>query len=152
LSQKTAQHKCSRNNPLLVIKEKILNVYFVVCTNLLCSPSLWFLFVKIFYCCAGGTLLHFQKFLQYIKHVILNSLTLSFSISLSPDSWNSFNRSHFSIYIQVYTLFLVYSCSYKLSLQLPPLHCYHPCPWQDLYHPSVLWFDFNRLKNSIFIL
>jgi hypothetical protein len=38
-------------------------------------------------------------------------------LSLSH-SWNSFNRSHFSIYIHVYTVFAPYSQSYTLSL--PP--------------------------------
>jgi hypothetical protein len=33
----------------------------------------------------------------------------------SPDSWNSFNRYHFCIYMHVYTFFAPYSLSYPLS-------------------------------------
>jgi hypothetical protein len=51
----------------------------------------------------------------------LNLPPPSFFIPSSPHSWNSFSRSHFSIYIQVYTVFALYSPSHTLSLSLPPL-------------------------------
>jgi hypothetical protein len=49
-----------------------------------------------------------------------------------PHSWNSFNRSHFSIYIHVYTIFPPYLPIYTLFLisssshwyQLPDLFCF----------------------------
>jgi hypothetical protein len=50
--------------------------------------------------------------------------TLS-SILLSPHSWNSFRRSHFSIYISVYTVFALYSPSYTFSPLPFPSHWYH---------------------------
>jgi hypothetical protein len=44
---------------------------------------------------------------------------------LSPDSWNSFHRYRFCIYIRVYTLFAPYSSSF-------------PYPQQNLFSPPVL--------------
>jgi hypothetical protein len=51
-----------------------------------------------------------------------NSSPPSFPFNFhSPHSWNSFNRSHFSIYIHVYTVFFVlYSPSYILFPHAPP--------------------------------
>jgi hypothetical protein len=40
--------------------------------------------------------------------------------SPSPYSWNSFSRSHFSIYRHEYTIFPLFSPSYTLSLCPPP--------------------------------
>jgi hypothetical protein len=52
----------------------------------------------------------------------LNSppLPFFFIFSPSPHSWNSFNRSHFSIYIHVNTIFVPYSLSYTPSPLPPP--------------------------------
>jgi hypothetical protein len=41
-----------------------------------------------------------------------------------PRSWNSFNSSHFSMYIHVYKIFPPYSHSNTLSLYLPSSHWY----------------------------
>jgi hypothetical protein len=50
----------------------------------------------------------------------LNSPSLSLSFILpSPDSWNSFKRYHFYIYIHEYTLFALYSSSYPFLCHLP---------------------------------
>jgi hypothetical protein len=45
---------------------------------------------------------------------------LSFSFILLPCSWNSFNRSHFSIFRHDYKISPPYSPSHTLSLYLPP--------------------------------
>jgi hypothetical protein len=45
----------------------------------------------------------------------------SFSFMLSPSFWNNFNRSHFSIFIHVYTKLAPYSLSYTLSPHPLPL-------------------------------
>jgi hypothetical protein len=56
-----------------------------------------------------------------------------------PHSWNSFNRSHFSIYTHVYTVFAPRSPSYTLSPPSTPSHWYQS-PRQDLFCPPVLCF------------
>jgi hypothetical protein len=70
----------------------------------------------------------------------LNSPSPSFSFISPPHSWNIFNRSHCSIYIQVYTVFTPYSPSYILS----------PHPTGNNLLPScspILW----QKKNDIFV-
>jgi hypothetical protein len=65
-----------------------------------------FIFIYLlFYCCAACTLWDLQKFLQYVKYLIVEFTPPSFSFIPFPHSWNSFNRSYFSIYIHVYTIF-----------------------------------------------
>jgi hypothetical protein len=44
-----------------------------------------------------------------------------------PHSWNSFNKSHFSIYIHVYTVFAPHSPSFTLFPHPPPSHWYQHC-------------------------
>jgi hypothetical protein len=50
-----------------------------------------------------------------IYHTGIHSLHHS-PLSLSPHSWSSFNRYHFSIYIHVYTEFALFSHLYALFL------------------------------------
>jgi hypothetical protein len=88
----------------------------------------------------------------YISNIIyLNSPPPPFSfILLSPHSWNSFNRYHFSIYIHVYTVFAVYSPSFTISPPLLPFHLDNPLlpPYFPPQAPSVLpsfFFFFSAL-------
>jgi hypothetical protein len=69
----------------------------------------------------------------------LNSPLHCFFHSCSPDSWNSFNRHHFCIYIHVYTLFVLYSSSYHFPHHLPTLTGAKPIlAGQNLFSPPVL--------------
>jgi hypothetical protein len=54
-------------------------------------------------------------------------------------SLNSFNMSHFSIFIHVYIIFLQYSASFTLSLYPLSSHWYQP-PKQDLFYLPVPHF------------
>jgi hypothetical protein len=80
----------------------------------------------------------------------LNSLprpTLLCFIPSPPDSWNSFNRYHFCIYLHVYTSFALY------SPPTPFLCCLLP----NLFHPTILWFwrrknIKDKKRNMVFLL
>jgi hypothetical protein len=69
-------------------------------------------------------LLFWEHILTFIKvftiyHSWIHPLHDS-SLSRSPHSWNSFNRSHFPICTCKYIIFKPYSFSYTLSLYTPP--------------------------------
>jgi hypothetical protein len=67
-------------------------------------------------------------------------------LSLSPHSWNSFRRFHFSIYMDVYTIFPPYSHSHAFSPHYPNSHWYQPSR-QDLFCPPVLWFCKRKKRH-----
>jgi hypothetical protein len=104
------------------------------------EPHIFFQIIFNFFVVLGGdTLCHLQKFLQYIKYIILE-LT-----SPLHHSWNSFNSYHFlHLHTSVcYTVFALYSPP-------PPSHWYQPHPRQNLFCPPVLLFC-KRKKNDIFV-
>jgi hypothetical protein len=78
----------------------------------------FFLYLLSYCYCTKGTLWHLQS--SYICHSWIHLLHHS-PLSPLPHSCNSFIRSHFSIFIPVYTVFAPYSPSYTLSLY--PLPC-----------------------------
>jgi hypothetical protein len=72
----------------------------------------------------------------------LNSPPPPFSLS-SLHSWNSFNRSHFSIYIHVYRILLPHAPFYTLSLY-PPSSYWYQSPRQDLFCLPALCFCWKK--------
>jgi hypothetical protein len=64
-----------------------------------------------------------------------------FFILSSPNSWNSFTRYHFSIYIHVYTVFVTHSPSHTLSPHLSP-PTGNNIPRKDLFQLPVLSYFF----------
>jgi hypothetical protein len=67
---------------------------------------------------------------------------------LSPHLRNNFKRYLFSVYINRYIVFALYSPSYTLYPP-PPSHWYHLLPRQDLFLPPVLQFC-KRKEKEIF--
>jgi hypothetical protein len=85
--------------------------------------------------------------------VLINYIILEFTPSTaplylsSPDSWNSFNRYRFYIYMHVYTFFAPHSFSYPLSPPLPPLHWWQPSSLGRTCS-TVLFSDFAEEKKK----
>jgi hypothetical protein len=76
-------------------------------------------YILLYYCCTGGTLWHLQKFLQYIIVEFTPSIILLYCPL--PYSWNSFKRSHFSIYIYEYIFFTTVSLLHPFLVSSPIL-------------------------------
>jgi hypothetical protein len=88
--------------------------WFVSQLQILFFYDLLFYFIFNFcYCGSGGTLWHLQIF-------FLQLIIVEFTPPPSPHSWNSFNRSQFSIYIYVYRIFPPYSPSYPVCFAWHP--------------------------------
>jgi hypothetical protein len=107
---------------------------------------IYYLFIYFYYC-VGGTLWHFKLFFNISYLNSLPSFILPYQPSPSP---GSFNRSHFSIYIHVCTVFVPYSPSFTISSISTPLHCYHP-PRLDLICHLVLQFCKRKKMTFLFI-
>jgi hypothetical protein len=71
-------------------------------------------------------------------------------LSPSPHSWSSFNRSHFSIYIQEYTVFAPYAPSHTLSSHPPPSHWYQP-PGRTCTALQFIDFVKEKEKKKTFV-
>jgi hypothetical protein len=65
----------------------------------------------------------------------------------SPDSWKSFNRYHFCIYIHMCTLFVSCSSSYPLTSHLhPPTGANPPPPgWELLFFELPIYSGYQSL-------
>jgi hypothetical protein len=100
-----------------------------------------------YYSCARGTLWHLQN--SYNKS-LLNSLPPVFSfISSSLHSWDTFNRSHFSICTHVYIILPPYSPSYTPSPHPSHSHWYQ-APRKDLFCFPFLWFTKKKSHFCLF--
>jgi hypothetical protein len=65
-----------------------------------------------------------------------------------PHSWNSFDRSHFSIFIHEHIIFPLYSPSYTFCLQPPPTPCTRAYP-----HAGTVLHSYSLfLKKRYFCL
>jgi hypothetical protein len=84
--------------------------------------------------------------LQYIGVEFTPSIFLLYA--LSPHSWNSFNRSHFSVYIRMYTILAQYSPFYLFSPHPPHPTSTNP-PRQDLFCPPVLHFFLSDIFDCL---
>jgi hypothetical protein len=90
-----------------------------------------------YYYCIEDYIVTFTKVLT-IYHSLIHSLHQSPLSSLSPHSWNIFNRSHFSIFIHENTIFPPYSPPFPFPYKLPiPLVLF---PGQDLFYLPALCF------------
>jgi hypothetical protein len=69
----------------------------------------------------------------------------------SPDSWNSFNRYHFCIHINVYTLFALYLPSYPLPLLPPSVTGANPLSCSALMFSNFVKKNKEK-KNKTFLL
>jgi hypothetical protein len=102
-------------------------------------------FINLFLlCCTRGILGHLQKFLQNTMVEFTTSFILLY-LSF-PHSWSSFNRFHFSIYINEFIIFSPYSP----SLYPPSSTCTYPPDWTCF---AFLFSVFvKKEKNDIFCL
>jgi hypothetical protein len=85
---------------------------------LLLFCNLFFPFFLLLLCC--GYIVAFTKALRIYQmyHIWIHPLHHS-PLSLLPPFLDSFNKTHFSIYIHVYTIFVLYLPSYRLSPHSP---------------------------------
>jgi hypothetical protein len=123
--------------------------------NLIQSPFLFsILFIFIIIAVLGGDHCSSYKDSNSVSNTsYLNSPFTALFHTPFPNSWNSFSRYHFCIYIHVYILFSPYSSSY-------PFPCHLPCSTPPTKHPqppsslplgrtcsSSLFSDFCRRKS-----
>jgi hypothetical protein len=123
LDQKVVQKKLPLEFHLKVISEivglRVCSCFFFFLKNL--SLYIYFSFLLLFWVRVNCGIYKCSYNISNIS--CLNSLPPPFSfIASCPHSWNSFNRSHFSIYIHMYTEFVLYSPSHTLFTSSPPSH------------------------------
>jgi hypothetical protein len=109
----------------------------------------WIYFLLL---CLVGVLCGIHKSSYNISNVsYLNSPPPPFSfISPTLHSRNSFNRSHFSTCMHMYTVFTPYSPPSWFPPFLPAPTGTNPSK-QDLFHPPVLWLYKRKKVMFLFI-
>jgi hypothetical protein len=75
-----------------------------------------------------------------ISYLNLPPPSLSF-IPPYPHSWNSFKRSHFSIYIHVHSICILFTLLHPFPTSSPLPLLSIPPPILDLFCPPALWFS-----------
>jgi hypothetical protein len=89
----------------------------------------------------GDTLWHLHGFLQCIKYILNEYISSTILLhSLSPNSWSSFNKYHFCIYIHVHTFFCTVFT--LLSPLFPTPLSSHSCQLPPPPFPGRTWFSF----------
>jgi hypothetical protein len=110
----------------------------------------YYYYILVFYCVGSGYIVAFTNLMIYqIYHSWIHPLHCS-PLSSLPHSRISFIRSHFFIYIHVYTVFAPYSPSHTVSPPPPPSHRYQPRR-QDLFSCSDCphYFLFNQFESIL---
>jgi hypothetical protein len=98
---------------------KIPQTIFFFCCMVL-SGSFKFLHIFFIVVLSGGTLCHLQKFLQYIKYCILESIpSISLLYSL-PHFWNSFQQVSFlNLHTCVHNICTIFILTHNFSTSSP---------------------------------
>jgi hypothetical protein len=114
--------------------------YSYHCFEFLSTTNLWLYILSsidqtlIFYCCAWwGYIVAFIEVLTLyqIYHTWIHPLYHS-PLSPTSNSWNSFNRYHFSIYVLVHIIFAYFNPSTPFPHFLPP-STGTECHWQNMF-------------------
>jgi hypothetical protein len=141
-----SQESCLSNKTpyiwiMLLTFPNVFSFNLILCSQVVKNLNI-FSFDYFFYCCAGVHCGIYKSSYNISSISYSNSFPQLFSfISSSPYSWNSFNRSHFSIYIHVYRVFAPCSPFYTFSLHIPFSHWYQPSR-QDPFCPPVEYMYF----------
>jgi hypothetical protein len=104
------------------------------------------IFKILFIILCWGYIVTFTKILTIYCNWIHPLHHFPLSPLISSHSWNNFNRSHFSIYIHVYTLYAPYSPSYTLSPWFYKVKRANTEKWRNLI---LTWHGLEKTRAKI---